>query len=157
MKIKFGFPWNLYFRQLFATDAYVRFINPFNFWRRYKIEHLETCSELDLVEHLERCYQKKCPQTKSDVFGTAIANRQIDLDYKNYRNDIQKPRLSKTFFIVQSSENLKYRGVEYQKPKIVGIYFNCIASDSNSDEVYYPLTDNKDSDFKSQNNNLETS
>lgn len=127
MNIKFSFPWNLYFRQLFAADVYVRFINPFNFWRRSKIKHLENCSEIDLVEHLKRCYQKKSPQTKSD--------RQIDLDCKNYSNNIQKPRLFKTLFIVQSSENLKYRGIEYQKPTIVGIYFARIIFNSSAVEL----------------------
>ena len=54
---KISFPFSLYFKQLFAADPYVRYINPFSFWHRYKINHLETCRELDTVEYLERCLQ----------------------------------------------------------------------------------------------------
>ncbi|MDJ0569853.1 MAG: hypothetical protein QNJ53_12500 [Pleurocapsa sp. MO_192.B19] len=56
---KISFPFGLYLRQLFSADTYVRFINPFSFWRRYRINHLETCGELDTVEYLERCHQIK--------------------------------------------------------------------------------------------------
>ena len=134
MTIKFSFPWGLYFQQLFAADTYVRFINPFNFWRRYRIEHLEKCSGLDLIEHLERCYQKKCPQTK-------IKNCRIQANRTVYPVKLNSPEsICKQLFIVQSSENLKYCGVEYQKPKIVGIYFDRIALNSNPNEPNYPLT-----------------
>ena len=128
MTIKFSFPWSLYFRQLFAADTYVRFINPFNFWRRYRIKHLEKCSELDLIEHLERCYQKKCPQRKTRNCKTQ-SNQRVYPEKVNYPESIYKQ-----IFIVQSSENLKYRGVEYQKPKIVSIYFDRIAINSNQNE-----------------------
>lgn len=59
MAIKFSFPLGSYFRQLFAADTYVRFINPLEFWRRHQIKHLNNCSKLDSVEHLKRCYRKQ--------------------------------------------------------------------------------------------------
>ncbi|MEM7592765.1 MAG: hypothetical protein AAF383_14800 [Cyanobacteria bacterium P01_A01_bin.83] len=135
MTIKFSFPWGLYFRQLFAADTYVRLINPFNFWYKYRIKHLEKCSELDLIGHLERCYQKKCIRAKTENF-------QVRLDPKVYKNlaDSPKSSLYKQLFIVQSSENLKYRGIEYRKPKIVGIYFDRVTFDSNLDKSHNPLT-----------------
>lgn len=54
---KISFPLALYLKQLFFADIYVRFINPFNFWRRYKIAILETCRQLDTVKYLEHCYK----------------------------------------------------------------------------------------------------
>ena len=151
MTIKFSFPWGLYFKQLFSADTYVRLINPFNFWRRYRLEHLETCSELDLIGHLERCYQKKYPQTKTK-------NCRIRPDpevHKNLANS-EESTLCKQLFIIQSSENLKYRGIEYRKPKIVGIYFDRTALDSNSSELNCLFINNINSDLKSRSNNSDS-
>ena len=154
MTIKFHFPWSLYFRQLFAADTYVRFVNPFNFWREQKIEHLESCSELDLVEHLESCYQKKCPQfktidkpSKEGLQSEASPNKTYSYrgcaSPRRNKCNSSKPILFDTFFIVQSMENLKYRGVEYQKPIIVGIYFDRTTLNSNSNELVDRRTDKK--------------
>lgn len=134
MTKKFSFPWGLYFRQLFAANTYVRAINPFNFWRRYRLEHLENCSELDLIGHLERCYQKEYPQTKQKNYKTK-AKHKIETDKLNSAESI----LCKRLFVVQSCENLKYRGIEYCKPKIVGIYFDRITLDSNLNKPHNPL------------------
>lgn len=128
MTIKFSFPWRLYFRQLFAAHTYVRFIDPFNFWRRYRIKHLEQCSELNPIEHLECCYQKKCPPRKT-------RNCKTQSNHRAYSEKLNSPEpIYKQIFIVQSSENFKYRGVEYQKPKIVGIYFDRIAINFNQNQ-----------------------
>ena len=54
---KVNFPVIKYFQQLFASESYVKFINPFRFWRRYRINHLEACFSINLVQYLERCYQ----------------------------------------------------------------------------------------------------
>ena len=45
-----NFPVLKYFQQLFASDSYVKFINPFRFWRRYRINHLEACWSINLVQ-----------------------------------------------------------------------------------------------------------
>ena len=104
--MKFSIPWRFYFQQLFAEDTYIRFINPFNFWHKHKIKHLEKCSELDLIEHLERCYQKKCPQAKT-ITRRIKPNYRVPVDDLNF----SKPILFDRLFIVQFSENLKYRGI----------------------------------------------
>ena len=134
MIVKFSFPWSLYFQQLFAADTYVRLINPFNFWYKYRIKHLERCSELDLIGHLERCSQKKYRQAKT-------RNCKVEPKYRVYADKLNSLEpIQKQIFVVQSSENLKYRGTEYQKPKIVGIYFDRITLNSNLEEPDYPLT-----------------
>ncbi len=57
-KIKVNFPIAQYFQQLFCPSLYVKFINPFSFWRRYnRINHLEACRAINIVQHLERCRQ----------------------------------------------------------------------------------------------------
>ena len=56
-QIKIGFPFRCYLKQLFSADTYVRYVNPFNFWHKYKINHLETCGEINTIQHLESCYQ----------------------------------------------------------------------------------------------------
>lgn len=55
--IKIKFPWSLYFQQLFSADIYVKFINPLSFWRKYRIEHLENCRAINIVQSLECCLQ----------------------------------------------------------------------------------------------------
>ncbi len=56
-QFKVNFPILKYFQQLFASDSYVKFINPVRFWRRYRINHLEACWSINLVQYLESCYQ----------------------------------------------------------------------------------------------------
>lgn len=69
-QLKVNFPLIQYFQQLFASESSVRFINPFQFWRRYRINHLEACWSLNLVQYLERCHQLEYspvpPQVDSD-------------------------------------------------------------------------------------------
>lgn len=79
--IKIGFPFGLYLKQLFSADTYVRYINPFNFWRRYRIDHLETCRELSTVKHLESCHKLDCQVARYtnialDRDNTDIPNKQ---------------------------------------------------------------------------------
>ena len=129
--IKINFPWNLYFEQLFAADTYVRFINPFNFWHKYRIEHLETCGELDPVKDLERSYRLE-RQRK-------ILNRQKQRSSKGTGLDLSHLReqtTSKTIFVIQPDVKLKYRGVEYHRCKIAGmrIYLGVEAKSTESSE-----------------------
>lgn len=56
-KTNLSFPVGLYFRQFFASDRAVKFINPFSFWHQYKIDYLETCWQFDPIRFLERCRQ----------------------------------------------------------------------------------------------------
>ncbi len=56
-QFKVNFPVKQYFQQLFASDCYVKLINPLRFWRRYRINHLEACWSINQVEYLETLYQ----------------------------------------------------------------------------------------------------
>jgi hypothetical protein len=115
--IKLRFPLYLYFQQLFTPDLYVKFINPFSFWRRYRINHLETCWEFNLVRHLENC-------------------RKIDLQPKNFQQPTATDKITvtsifrglpweknpkNTILITQPTIQLKYRGVIYHIDLILGI------------------------------------
>lgn len=70
-KTKISFPLGLYFQQLIYPNTYVRTIDPFTFWHRYKIKHLETCWEINLVSYLERCrkleWQPSLQQQERDI------------------------------------------------------------------------------------------
>ncbi len=63
-KIKIGFPFKLYFKQLFCPDLYVRLINPFRFWHRYKLDRLEACWDFNIIQYLERCKKFKLQSDK---------------------------------------------------------------------------------------------
>jgi hypothetical protein len=91
--IKLNFPFGLYFQQLFCSDIYVKFVNPFSFWRKYRIAHLETCWELNVVRYLEGCYQLEW-QPATPQFPPTDTYQNVIL--------ISQPRLE-----------LKYRGVTY--------------------------------------------
>ena len=106
--IKMGFPGGLYLRQLFSADTYVRHINPFSFWRRYKINHLESCRELDTVQYLKNCYQVKWQPTR--VFN--IKRNTDNTNTLNYA--LIKQVDSNRIVISQPTIRLKYRGVTYQ-------------------------------------------
>jgi hypothetical protein len=118
--IKVNFPFSLYFRQLFAQDTYVRFINPFSFWRRHRINHLETCSALNTVQYLESCYNLEWQSSKS-------------IDYRNNQNfkeissssqvSAQQISLHKIIIVIPSVE-LKYRGVAYCPKETLSININ---------------------------------
>ncbi|MBE9048431.1 hypothetical protein IQ255_29290 [Pleurocapsales cyanobacterium LEGE 10410] len=144
--IKISFPWNLYFKQLFATDNYVKFFNPFNFWRKYRTNHLEACREFEPVEHLERCYEIE-GQVK-------IANYKTNNNTTDTHNTLPWNRISNNqILVVQPSIKLKYRGVEYQKTQIVGIYIGY--PDPQSIELNNPAqTSNLNIDSNSENKRL---
>ncbi|MEM7759210.1 MAG: hypothetical protein AAF298_13955 [Cyanobacteria bacterium P01_A01_bin.40] len=108
-QIKIGFPFNLYLKQLFSTDSYVRDINPFSFWRRYRINHLETCHELNTVQYLERCFQLDWRSVKPTK--NSLALKKIDTSGNNL---IKQERLKKVY-ISRPQIELKYRGVSYYR------------------------------------------
>lgn len=121
---KISFPFGLYFKQLFATDTYVKFINPFNFWRKYKINHLETCREFNLVKYLERCYRREWRSPKLSNFkinknSTAIST---------YNHFLFKPAPNTTL-IFQPSTKLKYRGVTYYTKETLIVNINNVQLD----------------------------
>ena len=105
--IKIGFPFSLYFKQLFSADTYARYINPFSFWHRYKIDHLKACHELDTVKYLENCRQL-------DYQAIKHTNVSSDIDYTNASMDsLVRQARSNTIYISQPRIELKYRGVSY--------------------------------------------
>ena len=109
---KIRFPFSLYLQQLFSTDVYVRFINPVKFWRKYKINHLETCCELDTVRHLELCLQL-------DWQYPRLLNFNRNTDYINISTHaLVKQAESNTIIISQPTVQLKHRGVIYHMPDI---------------------------------------
>jgi hypothetical protein len=110
-QIKVSFPFNLYFKQLFAQDTYVRFINPFSFWRRHRINHLETCCELNTVQYLESCYNLKWRSSKS----IGERNNQRSKEIPSYGQvPAQQISLHKIIVVIPSVE-LKYRSVDFCK------------------------------------------
>ncbi len=116
-KIKISFPISQYFQQLFGPDFYVKFINPFSFWRRYRIDHLESCWEIDIVRYLERCYQIEEPATKSQP-----DNRPKNFtETGKYRGLPWEKTPQNMILISQPSFELKYRGVTYRTSSIVAI------------------------------------
>lgn len=121
---KISFPFGLYFKQLFSTDTYVRLINPFSFWHKYRNNYLETCCQLDTVEYLERCHQIEWRRAKL-LPHQETKNTQSNLSC--FLEQIEP----NTIFIVQPSIKLKYRGVTYQTKEILGININHVKIDSN--------------------------
>jgi hypothetical protein len=118
--IKISFPIGLYFEQLFSADTYVRFINPFSFWRRYRINHLETCRELDPVQYFERCHQKSSRSAKSlDLLD--LLDLLDSLDFPGNENypettiyglyNIFQQADANTILVFQPKVQLEYRGV----------------------------------------------
>lgn len=111
--IKFSFPFGLYFEQLFSNDTYVKFINPFSFWRKYRIEHLESCRELNTVRYLENCHQLEWQPLK--LPNSNISNSsQKSIDTSN----------AILIFVFEPGIELKYRGVTYRNKKIVSVNVN---------------------------------
>ncbi len=109
--IKISFPFGLYFEQLFSHDTYVKFINPFNFWRKYRIEHLESCRELNTVRYLENCHQLEWQPLK--LPNSSIGNSSQKLT-----------DTSNAIFVFEPGIELKYRGVTYRTQKIVSVNVN---------------------------------
>ena len=105
--IKVGFPFGLYFKQLFSGDPYVRYINPFSFWRRYKIDRLEASYALNTVRHLENCLLLDCQAAIQTNIG-------LNLDYTSAAIYSLFPQArSNAIHISQPRIELKYRGVSY--------------------------------------------
>lgn len=126
--MQIGFPLGLYFQQLFATDIYVRFINPWRFWHRYKIDHLENCREFNTVRYLESCHQiEDRPQKLEDPRSFDNCGEIILENKPNRRNDE-----SKITFIIRPGSELKYRGIAYHNHKIIAIEQDRIAIEPNS-------------------------
>ena len=120
-KIKIRFPLGLYFQQLFDPDTYVKFINPFRFWLRYRINHLETCWKLNTVQYLERCRQIESQLEQPQQNNEAIKNF---IQTGTYRGVPWEKTLQNTILISQPSFELKYRGVTYRTHGIVAINAN---------------------------------
>lgn len=121
--IKINFPLALYFKQLFAADTYVRYINPFSFWRKYKINHLETCCELDTIKYLERCYrlQERSPRLSNINKNAEYINNLVCAPYK--QTDLN------TIYISRPIVLLKYCGVTYLIQDIYNISISCAKID----------------------------
>lgn len=115
--IKISFPFGLYFEQLFSNDTYVKFINPFSFWRKYRIEHLESCRELNTVRYLENCHQLEWQPLK--LLNSGISN-----------SSQKSTDTSNVIFVFEPDIKLKYRGVTYRTKKIVSVNINSLRTDS---------------------------
>ena len=142
-KIKIGFPFKLYFKQLFCPDLYVRLINPFRFWHRYKLDRLEACWDLNTIQHLERCKKLKLQPDKQQENNEPLANlpgkksepqhsdslKSSPCQGKCFKTDsitlstqidgdreLSRENISQeTILITRPSIKLKYRGVSYTK------------------------------------------
>lgn len=123
---KISFPFGLYFKQLFSTDTYVRLINPFSFWHKYRNNYLETCCQLDTVEYLECCHQIEWRRAK--LLAHQKTRNFTESSLSCFPFEQIEPNM---IFIVQPSIKLKYRGVTYQTKKILGININHVKIDSN--------------------------
>lgn len=121
-KIKISFLISQYFQQLFDSDPHVKFINPFSFWRRYRINHLESCWEIDIVRYLERCRQIEGQATKPQPDDQL----QNFTETGKYRGLPWEKTPQNTILISQPSFELKYRGVTYHTSSIVAIDTNKI-------------------------------
>ena len=109
-KSKIRFPVGLYFQQLVSSDTYAKFVNPFSFWHKYKINHLETSWEFDIVQHLEYCHQTEWQQSIENLLQTGT-----------YRGIPWEKKPQDPILITQPSIELKYRGVTYRSFGIVAI------------------------------------
>ena len=115
----------LYFKQLFYRNIYVRYINPFSFWRRYRINHLETCCQQDRVQYLERCYQLK--RSPEPVSQRKEVNCESEISFKQSSLN--------TTLIVRPITKLKYRSIIYQTRKFIVISVNYDPFDTNSSNL----------------------
>jgi hypothetical protein len=141
--IKISFPFSLYFQQLCAPDVYVKYFNPWQFWRRYRIIYLETCWELNLVQYLERCLKLKCQP---------VFKQQEDLPQTlKYRGLPGKKNPNKVILISPPRVELKYRGVTYHATRITAVDLNQIKSDSN--QVEFNIWQQTATNFSSNNHN----
>lgn len=114
--IKLNFPFRLYWQQLFCPDTYVKFINPFSFWRRYQMNHLDACWEINLVHYLERCHKIEWQPTPLKKNPEPIKN------YSKIQASQGLPwekTPQNTIFVSQPSITLKYRGVTYFTSSVI--------------------------------------
>ena len=118
-KRKISFPFLLYFKQLFAANIYVKFINPFDFWRRYRINHLEKCREINTIQDLENCY-------KVELQSKKLQNNEFFFPKNVYEIDLSKNKI----LVSQASVKLKYRGVAYYTSRIVVFNVNQVVGKS---------------------------
>ncbi|MEL6580884.1 MAG: hypothetical protein AAFQ14_14135 [Cyanobacteria bacterium J06621_12] len=120
---KIGFPIGLYLRQLFSAHTYVRYINPFSFWYRYKIDHLKACYEIDTVEYLENCRRLDCQAVKHTSIGSNIDYADVSMG-----SLLQQTQLN-TIYISQPLIKLRYRGVSYYTKDILNADIHVVAID----------------------------
>ena len=111
----------LYFKQLFYRNIYVRYINPFSFWRRYRINHLETCCQQDRVQYLERCYQLWRSPKPAD-YRKKVSCRAKSFDQSSLN----------TILIIRPLTKLKYRSVTYQTRRFIvaSVYYEPLNKNS---------------------------
>lgn len=121
--IRIGFPFGLYLRQLFSPDTYVRYINPFSFWHRYKIDCLKACYEIDTVEYLENCHRLNYQAVKHTSIGSNIDNANVSMD------SLLRQTQSNTIYTSQPLIKLKYRGVSYYTKDISDVDIHFIGID----------------------------
>ncbi len=146
-KIKLRFPLHLYFQQLFTPNLYVKFINPFGFWRRYRINHLENCWEFNTVRYLENCHKIDWQPTHSRDNQSPSNLTAIGI----YRGLLWEKNSKNTLLIVQPTIKLKYRGVTYRTNQIVGIEMEQIETKSqritsnSSDQIITDFNNNYNS------------
>ncbi|MGV2829364.1 DUF4278 domain-containing protein [Myxosarcina sp. GI1(2024)] len=151
-RIKISFPFSLYFQQLVCPNTYVKSLNPFSFWRRYRNRYLETCWEINLVRYLERCLKIEWQPVQQE--------REQDIELIRsftktgvYRGLPWKKTPQNTILIAQPSFELKYRGVTYRISGIMAINGNKLPiKPSQVSRDSLPITPSYN-----QNNNSETS
>lgn len=149
--VRISFPFELYFKQLFSADTYVRFINPFSFWRRYRINHLEICSELNIVEHLEHSYRLKWQLPR-------LTNPKQSKDYTDsLDNSLLKQTELNTIYISQPNIRLKYRGVSYYTRDVLSMNVKAIEMPATSFAIDPSLVKLHNFEQHSNSNNISTS
>ena len=118
-KIRVNFPLRQYFQQLFEAKGYVKFINPVSFWRRYRINHLEACWAINIVQQLEQCYQREWQPGRARAHRGNGAGQDFELR-KNSTEIVTegglpwKKTAQNAILMPQPRMKLKYRGVIYQ-------------------------------------------
>ena len=116
-KTKIIFPLRAYLKQLLATNIYVKFLNPWRFWRKCRIEHLETCLKFDEISYLEDCYQLDFLSNRFGESQTLKSDRKTTAKQNGSNQNLS----SNIILISQPSFELKYRGITYHKHKIVAV------------------------------------
>ena len=120
-KIKIRFPLNLYFQQLVGHDTDVKRINPFSFWRKYRMNYLETCWAINVVQYLECCLQIECQPVHFQQDNKFCTKSSQTI---TYRGVCWQKTFENKILVAQPSFELKYRGVTYRTRGIVAINAN---------------------------------